>query len=41
MMKIIEEKMQNSNSIIDDIRPLITNCALDIICGILKLILKF
>lgn len=34
MMKIIETKVRESNDrTIDDIKPLITNCALDIICG--------
>ena len=32
MLDLIESKM-NSNRVIDDIRPIITNCALDIICG--------
>lgn len=32
MMELIESKM-DSNQVIDDIRPIITNCALDIICG--------
>lgn len=32
MMNLIESKM-DSNRVIDDIRPTITNCALDIICG--------
>lgn len=31
MLDLIESKM-NSNRVIDDIRPIITNCALDIIC---------
>lgn len=35
MMKLIKERISDpkSNSIVDDIKPLITNCALDIICG--------
>ncbi|KAH9516231.1 Cytochrome P450 4V2 [Dermatophagoides farinae] len=34
MMKLIKERISDpkSNSIVDDIKPLITNCALDIIC---------
>jgi hypothetical protein len=33
MMKIIDELQQKNNGVINDIKPLITNCALDIICG--------
>lgn len=33
MIKIIEKQVQRNNGIIDDIRPVITNCALDTICG--------
>ena len=33
MMTIIDQMSVNNNGVIDDIKPLITNCALDIICG--------
>lgn len=38
MLETIKSKLSN-NQVIDDVRPLITNCALDIICGKLKLYL--
>ncbi len=33
MLGIIDKKAKDNNGIIDDIRPIITNCALDTICG--------
>jgi hypothetical protein len=33
MLRIIDKKAKHNNGIIDDIRPIITNCALDTICG--------
>lgn len=32
MLNLIKKQM-DANNVIDDIRPLVTNCAMDIICG--------
>jgi cytochrome P450 len=33
MLDLIEKQLKQNNGIIEDIRPLITNCTLDVICG--------